>query len=254
MLRATMPKSRCIACKPSTVGFTLTELLVVIAIIAVLSTLLLPTISMVQNQARGMRCGSNLRQLAAGTTAYTTENDGFIPYSEEGMPGGVHWPARVSAYLEDSYQTGSNIYKGNNAFHCPHAERDVKNPWLWWNRFDVHFAINQAVNATYMGNWSPPGWTMRPVSISRVRGRTLMYTEARAFPWGATIGFYDNANATTAPPWPLEGTTVNQPVAALNVRRIISHGGTVNYVCFDGHVATVSRVWDAAVEGPNWAK
>ena len=238
----------------SAAGFTLTELLVVIAIIGVLSALLLPAIGIIQNQARSLRCGSNLRMLAVGTTSYIADNDGFVPYSEEGVPGGVHWPDRVSPYLDDTYQIGK-VYKGNNVFHCPHAERDVKNPWLWLNRFDVHFALNQAVNATWMGNWSPPGWAMRPVPVSRVRGRTLMYTEARAFPWGATIGFYDNANATTAPPWPLEGTTVNPPDdGTLTVRRIVSHGGTVNYVCFDGHVSTVSRVWDVAVEGPNWLK
>lgn len=240
--------------RPSAAGFTLTELLITIAIIALLASMLLPAIGKITALARTSRCASNLRMIVVASSNYSGDNEGYLPISEEGGSYD-HWPTRISPFLDDTYRVGS-AFKGNNVFHCPHAERDVKNPWLWWARFDVHFAMSKALSSTWMGSWSTPGWSpFPPVHQSRVRGAAVFYSEANSFPWGATVGFYDSANATTAPPWPLEGTTVNQPVSTtLTVRRILLHAGTVNRAFADGHIATLSGVWNVAVEGLNWQR
>ncbi len=59
-------------------AFTLVELLVVIAIIAILMALLMPALRLAYDQAAGLRCVNNLRQLSIGWLAYVTDNEGKI--------------------------------------------------------------------------------------------------------------------------------------------------------------------------------
>lgn len=58
-------------------GFTLVELLVVIAVTAVLMGILVPVLTQAREQARGVVCRSNMRQLVLAGIGYATENDGY---------------------------------------------------------------------------------------------------------------------------------------------------------------------------------
>jgi prepilin-type N-terminal cleavage/methylation domain-containing protein/prepilin-type processing-associated H-X9-DG protein len=60
-------------------AFTLVELLVVIGIIAVLVGMLMPALSRAREQARSVKCLSNLRQLAMATLGYCNYNKGSFP-------------------------------------------------------------------------------------------------------------------------------------------------------------------------------
>jgi prepilin-type N-terminal cleavage/methylation domain-containing protein len=65
-------------------GFTLIELLVVIAIIAVLASLLLPTLSSVRELTVQVTCASNLRQCGMTLFAIAEENRGQLPHGADG--------------------------------------------------------------------------------------------------------------------------------------------------------------------------
>jgi len=56
-------------------GFTLIELLVVIAIIAILMAILMPALSRVKEQARGVACMSNQKTMGLAYVMYADEND-----------------------------------------------------------------------------------------------------------------------------------------------------------------------------------
>jgi prepilin-type N-terminal cleavage/methylation domain-containing protein/prepilin-type processing-associated H-X9-DG protein len=73
-------------------GFTLVELLVVVAIVALLISILLPSLRRAREQARAAVCGSNIRQIALANIGYAAENGGrFCPGAADHLANKHRW-------------------------------------------------------------------------------------------------------------------------------------------------------------------
>ena len=116
-------------------AFTLIELLVVIAIIALLMSVLLPSLNRTRKQARTVACMSNLKQWGYIWHMYTEDNNGkFNPgNSAAGAAAGNDWPIILMSYYMD---------RGALTV-CPAATRPMVAPGEW---------------ATRAWSWDQQGW------------------------------------------------------------------------------------------------
>lgn len=72
-------------------GFTLIEVLVVVAILALLVSILLPSLKRARRQARLVTCSSNISQIAKGLMIYAVESRGRYPTRRANYPNQVQY-------------------------------------------------------------------------------------------------------------------------------------------------------------------
>jgi prepilin-type N-terminal cleavage/methylation domain-containing protein/prepilin-type processing-associated H-X9-DG protein len=111
-------------------AFTLIELLVVVAIIAVLISILLPSLSAARAQAKAVKCAANVRQMGQAMAVYLGENRASYPpsYLYAKGPNG-EWDVtdqptdRRYGYVHWSWFLYNRGRVGGGAFTCPETDK-----------------------------------------------------------------------------------------------------------------------------------
>lgn len=161
--------------RPQRNTFTLIELLVVIAIIAILASLLLPSLSRAKGAAKNTTCINNLKQVGAAWMTYAADADSYLPRLF--IPGTYslkpHWP-------QGTYETGylpTPVPGRPTVMVCPMGPRT--GTWLptgAGSRRDFTYGMANHVGQNLSG-WqrtgsaaNPPGWRLEPIlsPITRV--------------------------------------------------------------------------------------
>lgn len=149
------------------------ELLVVIGIIAVLISMLIPTLSKARESAKTILCASQLRQIGQAIYAYASANHGLIPpYSNthyypddaNGLadPNGPGWVV--------SLEPNTAAKPDSPLFHCPAFPLDDK-------------SVNYFLEARWMDQQpSGPVHTM-PITQIKLTSQFILCAEASSPTW-----------------------------------------------------------------------
>jgi prepilin-type N-terminal cleavage/methylation domain-containing protein/prepilin-type processing-associated H-X9-DG protein len=130
-------------------GFTLVELLVVIGIIALLISILLPSLSKARETANRAKCASNLRQMGQAMQLYANENNGAFPRTQ--YDGAKNMRGAIADVTLDNTHVDPFA-----AAPAPTAPNIVSMEfWMLLRTQDMVSAVLTCPSA----NWTPDGYT-----------------------------------------------------------------------------------------------
>lgn len=226
-------------------GFTLIELLVVVAVIALIITILLPSLRAARHQARATMCMSNCKEIGLATQMYAMQfNDKFPPSAHGGGADPKEWWLHVL----------TRYSKAPLLFRCPEDQSDR---FLDWSKalpgdseLDQYRWASYAVNYLMVRHLDENNESVRPYSdhLSGVHRQqyTVLVAESQDSLKGVDHIHPERFDWTGGP----EGQ-----VAAKR------HTGKANYLFVDAHVERLRieqtwkeehrNLWDPAY-APGW--
>ncbi|HNO78756.1 MAG TPA: prepilin-type N-terminal cleavage/methylation domain-containing protein [Phycisphaerae bacterium] len=193
-----------------TSGFTLVELLVVVSIIALLISILLPSLKQAREQAKSIKCLAHSRGMGQAASVFATSHNGYMQISANQGDGQV-------GYSTSDRTSGKYEFAGDELKAWPVAIADasgstVANNWDWAVRADT-FADARAKQSKMSD-----GFEMFLCPADRVKIATPFY------PNGTSIkGTGDPADPVTAGGgtkyWGLLSYAINEDIVGIEAQK-----------------------------------
>jgi len=231
-------------------GFTLVELLVVIGIIAMLISILLPTLNKAREAGKAAKCLSNLKQINLAIIMYVNENRGLLPPTNSNkqtmMIDGMNQTVGIRWY-GGAYKPGSTSPNmGTDIFYPPASPLN-----RYWGKASIGgcpsfvqmeevsrtgygptaYAYNYYCGRSFTGG-AELGVGNKLVKFKNAAMKAAIWDSARwsggkldRVPWGYPSTGYPASNPTVP----------NKPEPNFHAR----HSGNGNVGFLDGHAASV---------------
>jgi len=155
-----------------TTHFTLIELLVVIAIIAILASMLLPSLNTARDRARSLTCVTNLKQIGSMWMLYLSDSDDVIPpYNSYWSWGGFQSTTTMSGPTLTSRILYDQCVKAPKSMICPNDNRGKavpvgSNPNTW-TPYGTSYVLNTSLKQ-YTTDTASSDFYTRTMKINRV--------------------------------------------------------------------------------------
>jgi len=220
-------------------GFTLVELLVVISIMALLMSILMPSLSKARKQAQAVVCQANLKQWSSVFLVYANSNDDCLP-GTSWITQSVWWIAPVRPYY----------FAQEKLLLCPSAKKATPNsaeggPSSGWTVLPPYSQLPEGDHGSYGIN----GWVANVESPDLIpfaaKGMYDYHWKRTSVSKANTIPLFLDCGTIDGWPWPQDKPpTKNGDISSPsgdNMRRfcIDRHQGYINSSFLDFSVRKV---------------